>query len=122
MVDGRYQGQTPLGVRLPKGQNHIIRVERAGFESITREVRPGEWSLQFVLRRAPYPISIVTDPAGAEVFLDGQGVGTTPLWALPVPADGLHELRIRKKGYQEWYAMLEKDVPFPSVVHLNPGR
>ena len=122
LVDGRYLGPTPRAVILAQGTQHLIRVERSGFEPITREVQPGEWSLHFVLKRVPYPISVVTDPAGAEVFLDGQSVGLTPLWALPVPSDGLHELRIRKQGYQEWYAMLEKDVPFPATVHLSPGR
>jgi len=122
MVDGRYQGQAPMRVTLTKGQTHLVRVERQGYEPITREVRQGEWSLHFVLKRAPYPIAVITDPAGAEVFLDGQPVGTTPLWSLPVPTDGVHELRIRKKGYQEWNAMLEKDVPFPATVRLSPGR
>ncbi len=122
MVDGRYQGQTPMGVILAKGQNHLVRVERQGFEAIIREVRPGDWSLHFVLRRTPYAISVITDPAGAEVFLDGQAVGTTPLQALPVPMEGQHELRIRKQGFQEWQALLEKDMPFPATVRLNPGR
>lgn len=122
LVDGRYQGQTPMGVILRKDGSHIIRVERGGFEPVTREVQPGEWSLHFVLKRSPYPISVVTDPPGAEVFLDGQPMGITPLWTLPVPSEGLHDLRIRKAGYQEWQAMLEKDVPFPTTVRLSPGR
>ncbi len=122
LVDGRFQGQAPLRVTLGKDSSHIIRVERSGFEPVTREVQPGEWSLHFVLKRSPYPIAVVTDPAGAEVFLDGQAVGTTPLWSLPVPSEGLHDLRIRKAGYQEWHAMLEKDVPFPTIVRLTPGR
>ncbi len=122
LVDGRYLGQAPMRITLGKGSSHIIRVERSGFEPVTREVQPGEWSLYFVLKRSPYPISVVTDPPGAEVFLDGQPMGTTPIWTLPVPAEGVHDLRIRKRGYQEWQAMLEKDVPFPTTVRLSPGR
>jgi serine/threonine-protein kinase len=121
-VDGRYQGQAPLRVMLAKGQSHLVRVELQGFEPIIREVQSGEWSLNFVLKRAPYPIAVVTDPIGAEVFLDGKAVGITPLRALLVPMDGIHELRIRKQGYQEWHAMLEKDMPFPTTVRLSPGR
>ena len=97
-------------------------IELQGFEPIIREVQSGEWSLNFVLKRAPYPIAVVTDPIGAEVFLDGKAVGITPLRALLVPMDGIHELRIRKHGYQEWHAMLEKDMPFPTTVRLSPGR
>jgi len=122
MVDGRYQGQAPMRVQLAKGQSHLVRVERQGFEPIVREVQPGEWSLHFVLKRAPYLISVITDPGGAEVFLDGKPVGITPIPTLPVPTDGAHELRICKKGYQDWSAMLEKDLPFPTVVRLSPGR
>jgi len=122
LVDGRYQGQAPMRVVLSKGQTHLIRVERQGYMPITREVRKGEWSLHFILIRTPYPIAVVTDPAGAEVFLDGQPMGLTPIQSLPVPQEGRHELRIRKRGYQEWYALLEKDVPFPAIVRLSPGR
>ncbi len=122
LVDGRYMGQAPMRVSLARGRNHIVRVEREGFEPISREVHPNEWSLQFVLKRTPYPIAVITDPPGAEVFLDGQAVGITPLRALAVPREGVHELRIRKQGYQEWYALLEKDAPFPAIVRLSPGR
>jgi len=122
MVDGRYQGQTPMRTTLSKGQNHLVRVERQGYVPITREVRQNEWSLHFILKRTPYPISVITDPPGAEVFLDGESVGITPIRSLPVPMEGTHELRIRKKGYQEWHALLEKDMPFPATVRLSPGR
>jgi tRNA A-37 threonylcarbamoyl transferase component Bud32 len=41
-----------------------------------------------------------TEPAGAEVAIDGRTVGRTPLTNVVVPADGaLHRLRLRRHGY-----------------------
>lgn len=120
-VDGRYQGQAPLRVTLAKGQSHLVRVERAGFEPATREVKPGEWSVHLILKRTPQLIAVVTVPPGAEVLLNGSAVGTTPLWALPVPREGPQELRIRKPGFREWSTNLDQEIPFPALIRLQPA-
>jgi len=118
-VDGRYKGQAPLRLPLAKGQSHLVRLERAGYEPTVREVKPGEWSLHLVLKRSPYLISVVTEPAGAEVLLNGTRMGVSPLWTLPVPSEGAQELAIRKPGYREWTTMLDREIPFPTVIQLR---
>ena len=120
-VDGRYKGKAPLRLPLAKGQYHLVRLERAGYEPMVREVKPGEWSVYLVLKRSPYLISVVTEPAGAEVLLNGRSRGTTPLWTLPVPSEGTQELTIRKPGYREWATMLDREIPFPTVIQLRRG-
>jgi len=121
-VDGRYLGQAPLRATLAKGQSHLVRVERAGFEPSTREVKPGEWSLHFVLKRSPFLISVITDPPGAEVLLNDQPVGTTPLWSFTVPGEGVQQLRLHKPGYRDWSTKLERGAPLPTLIRLQPSR
>jgi hypothetical protein len=48
-------------------------------------------------------IRILSSPAGAEVYLDGEYRGTTPATVTAVPA-GNHTLEIRANGYDRWTA------------------
>jgi hypothetical protein len=121
-LDGRYRGQTPLRIPLARGQGHLLRAEREGFEPAIREAREGEWDLHLVLRPVPRLLTVISEPSGAEVLLDGRAVGKTPIRALPVPREGRHELRIRRKGWEDWSSALEGDTPLPAVVRLRPRR
>jgi hypothetical protein len=43
-----------------------------------------------------------TEPAGAEVALDGRTIGRTPISNQAVPADGAaHQLRLRRHGFAD---------------------
>lgn len=46
-------------------------------------------------------VSLMIQPFGAEIRVDGKLLGNSPLESLPLPA-GEHELRIRYEGYQEF--------------------
>jgi hypothetical protein len=48
----------------------------------------------------PAKIAIHSDPSGAEIYLDGQLIGSTPS-IVDVPA-GNHQISVRLSGYQEW--------------------
>lgn len=119
LVDGQFRGRTPVTVKLAKDEAHLVRVEKEGFEPVSREVRPGDWTLHLVLRRTPYPVAILTEPPGAEVFLNGEPKGHTPLSGLWIASEGLQELRLRKPGYREWSVRLERERPLPSVIRLE---
>jgi hypothetical protein len=49
---------------------------------------------------APAKVAIRSTPDGAEIYLDGQMIGSTPS-SLELPA-GTHELSVRLPGYQDW--------------------
>lgn len=46
-------------------------------------------------------VRILSSPAGAEVYLDGEYRGTTPATITAVPA-GNHSLEVRANGYDRW--------------------
>jgi len=49
---------------------------------------------------APAKVAVRSTPDGAEIYLDGQLIGSTPS-TLELPA-GTHELSVRLSGYQDW--------------------
>ena len=65
-------------------------------------------------RDSVVPVAIRTQPDGAEVYIDGGFVGTSPLEELHLKA-GSHTLEIRKKGFQTWTKTL-------SVLPESPTR
>jgi hypothetical protein len=52
----------------------------------------------------PAKVAVHSDPAGAEIYLDGQLIGSTPS-TVELPA-GTHELSVRLSGYQDWVRSL----------------
>jgi hypothetical protein len=51
--------------------------------------------------RAVGELSVESRPAGANVFVDGRLVGTTPL-LLPDVAAGEHAIHLERDGYKRW--------------------
>ncbi len=120
VVDGRDRGISPAEVRGLTNGPHTVRVVREGFEAVERTIvitaadpaqnvtipmppvsasRPGV---------APAPagaaeLRIESRPAGADVFIDGRLVGTTPMVVSGVAA-GAHAVRMELDGYQPWTA------------------
>jgi hypothetical protein len=46
-------------------------------------------------------LNVVSRPPGAQVYVDGRLIGTTPL-SLPDVAPGAHTVRIALPGHQRW--------------------
>jgi serine/threonine protein kinase len=122
-INGRSRGTSPLTLTdLPYGR-HTVRIAQDGYTAAQRRVtlstrRPAQ-SLDVSLTRtaraaAPasrpsepsgnaYVGSVVVEsrPAGAQVFLDGRGVGVTPLSIPSVPI-GSHVVRLELSGHKRW--------------------
>jgi hypothetical protein len=52
----------------------------------------------------PAKVAVHSDPSGAEIYLDGQLIGSTPS-TVELPA-GNHQLSVRLSGYQDWMRTL----------------
>lgn len=66
-----------------------------------------------------FPAHVRSEPPGADVFVDGRKVGTTPFRGeLPV---GKHTLTLRKEGYFEETQTIEADIntPFRTEITLR---
>lgn len=85
-----------------------IRASAPGHRDLVRDLEITEATGQrhrLILEKLPGHLALTTNPAGAEVELDGERRGTTPLTLRDLPP-GAHRLRIRHPRYQT----LEQDL------------
>lgn len=99
-VDGEFRGQTPLTLRLNPGREHTINVTKPGYETVTQRLSVEADSgrrLELGLVAQIGVVDLTSDPAGAQVWVDGAQTAVTPaqlrLTALP------HDIEIRLEGY-----------------------
>jgi len=120
-LDGTSLGRTPLRQVVVKGKADHLRLEKADFLTTEYRLQPADRDLSLRLQPAPFEVQVISDPPGAEVLLDGESKGLSPL-ALQVPGEGFHVVRLKLDGYQPWTATLERHKPLPDPVRLQKGR
>ena len=100
-LDGTYKGTTPKTISDIKIGSYPIRLEKSGYESVTKvvSIRTGEiTSISISLPEKTGSISILSNPTDANVHLDGGYKGTTPKVIGSVPI-GSHTIIISKERY-----------------------
>jgi hypothetical protein len=114
-VDGRDRGRTPLTLSSLSLGSHAIRIAQDGYAAAERRLvlsqsRPSQ-TLAVSLEARPAQaqaaaipngtVWIESRPVGAEVYLDGRLVGTTPLQIGDVRG-GEHTVRLELAGHGQW--------------------
>ena len=125
-INDTYKGQTPLTLELRAG-SYTIRLSKPNYEDYITIVSlsPGETkTISATLKPAYGFLSIESDPSGANVYIDGHYVGTTPLTDYKL-SPGEHEVKIKKGGYNEYTKTVtitpgEKKTLSASLVLLPP--
>jgi hypothetical protein len=100
-IDGRVvAGETPLALRgVSCGTHHIIVRKDAWFGSKTVELTAdAPLSEKIAMQQGSDTMGFISEPAGAEVFVDDKQAGQTPIHTYVCPA-GEHEVRFEKAGY-----------------------
>jgi len=120
-LDGTSLGRTPLRQVVVKGKAETLRLEKPDFLPLEVQLKAEDRDLSLALVPAPFEVALASDPPGAEVFLDGEAKGITPL-SLTVPGEGTHQLRLVLEGYQPWSAVPERHKPLPESVKLEKVR
>jgi formylglycine-generating enzyme required for sulfatase activity len=125
-VDGTIKGTTPLTVRdLSHGEHRVaIRADRHfPFEEMVRiEGLDKEQTLSAKLVPAWADFSLNSQPAGAEVFVDDQPSGVTPLATQLL--DGERAVRVKSPGYKDWQQNFRITAGQPldaGIVQLQPA-
>ncbi|MGZ3443075.1 MAG: serine/threonine-protein kinase, partial [Polyangia bacterium] len=108
-VDGReLEERSPTVAKLDPGKHDIEAVmpHYLPAKIVGRDVKPASAEvLRLPLSRDVYKLSVDSDPQGAQVYLDGFAIGTTPLEADVDPWD-THTLRLERLGRRPWEKIL----------------
>ncbi|MES3006714.1 MAG: PEGA domain-containing protein [Pseudomonadota bacterium] len=111
-INGQFRGQTPVEVALPPGRSHEIALFKSGFDETTRtiETRPDEeQDINVPLIAITSAVTIIAEPAGAQLFVDGEPKGAANQRLELLAASQVIE--IRQEGY----------VPYTSSFTSRPG-
>lgn len=101
-VDGKEVGPASSAHSVLAGE-HTVTVKRAGFANFVKKVTVSAGKpVEFEAKLSPVlaVLSVSSDLSGAQVFINGKLIGTTPIVEREWPA-GQFELTIRKEGVNE---------------------
>jgi len=118
-VDNVSVGVSPLAdARIPK-KARSIRVEKKGYLALERPLQKKERNLQMDLIPEITRFDLKSDPAGAEVYLDGLLVGNTPSLGLEITGGGSQRLLLKKAGYEPWTMTVSRSKHPPALIRLK---
>lgn len=125
VLDGTELGRTPMPQVVIRGGGGKLRLEKPDYLPLEHTLLPDEERLDLHLAPTPFRVKVVTEPAGAEIRLDGAPMGASPL-EVQVPGEGHHQLGIRADGYETWSASLSRHEALPMPIRLHkrgaPGQ
>ncbi|MCP4694006.1 MAG: PEGA domain-containing protein, partial [Desulfobacterales bacterium] len=104
-IDGKPMGVSPLAIDGLSPGRVTVRVEKRGFEPAEKPVRlrenkQTEVKFKLVLPRKYGSLAVESDPGGAEWYLDGDYVGTTPDEMRKL-TPGEYRILFKKDGYED---------------------
>jgi hypothetical protein len=110
-VDGVALGTIPSQVKVKPGR-HQVEIKRKGYKPFKQWVNLSQgqtFTLVVKLESKSKPkgsILITSDPVGAEVYVDGKRIDTTPTVARNL-VPGAHTVEVRAKGAPVWKQVVE---------------
>jgi len=121
-VDGVYKGDAPVKLELRSGR-HSVELRHPNYEPYQENLRitSGELSRRNVtMKKMQGSISLATQE-GAELFVDGERYGMTPIMRPIVLDAGRHMLSLKKQGYFEWSSevTIESKKTLPLKITLS---
>jgi len=100
-VNGSYKGTTPLVLDLYPDE-YTVEIKKEGYNPYSEKVtvKPGQMtSITATLTLLNGVLTVSSSPLGADVYLNGTLIGTTPIEEYPL-VPGTYELEIVKENYE----------------------
>ena len=119
-VGGRYRGVTPLETELAPGQTYAVMLSKPGYEPATAPVDltgTRGATVRVTLTPRIGIIKVVSEPADAELFVDGKAMGSATT-ELSLPAVR-HRLEVRKAGFATFRTEVTPEPDLPRVVEVR---
>jgi hypothetical protein len=108
-INGKLAGATPVDLNGLSAGQYCVRIEKDGFATLTRSIELTAAGLQMKESLQPRGVGGLTvdiKPYGAEVLLDGEFLGQTPISRSNIPV-GIHEIMIRKTNFKPYVQRIE---------------
>ncbi len=105
-VDGQAKGAVPITIKLPVGR-HLVEIAKAGFDNFSQwvDVLDGQKQVLLPVLKAQTVskarLVIDADVKQAEVFVNGERKGTTPLSVDDLPP-GTYTIVVKAPGAKDW--------------------
>lgn len=121
-IDGRSDPAwlTPYDMAALQPGQHSVTISKPGFATDFRTIEVASGSKSFLsVQLAPLTatVSISSDPAGAEVWMDGKDMGKVTPAQFPVDRAGAHSFVLKKQGYLDETASANLQVG--QISHLS---
>jgi tetratricopeptide (TPR) repeat protein len=120
LINGRLVGATPVvWDGMPRGR-YGVRLEKEGCKPVNRDIDLSENALVINEKMQALPtgtLIVEIEPAGAEVLLDGELLGHTPLKRERMPS-GVFELLVRRTNFESYSRRISIE---PGGVALYSG-
>jgi TolB-like protein len=124
---GLTQEKNPLNVTDLLEGKYKLKFIRGGYfdwEGDITVLAKMERSVSVSLIAKPGSMNIYSDPPGAQIFLDNNVIGQTPM-SLNKVAEGEHEIRLVKENYNEWTQKVIvrsfQPTDVKSTLEVSPG-
>lgn len=126
-IDGRFLGYTPYDGYVPVGR-HTIRLDLPGYQPYTTDVnvttnRIAKVDVKLKPISAEGGFYITSAPSNADVFINGERKGRTPIRVEKLKP-GRYQITVIKAGYETFVSYFEvfSGQIIPINVQLNPIR
>lgn len=118
-VNGERVGAVPQSRDIHAGE-HFVVVSKEGYRDFQEriEIRPGQTITVTAELRAVGEIRFISNPSGAEVYLDGERIGTTPFTADDVTV-GEHVVSMRAPGHVDYETTFMVEGGQSSVINAT---
>ncbi|HPG39456.1 MAG TPA: PEGA domain-containing protein [bacterium] len=125
-IDNSSYGLTPKTVTGLDAGEHLIRLSKSGYvDHIERVVIRGDETTRLEANMIKWAyLTVTSDPADAEVFIDNSKLGVTPLAGQQMKP-GSYQISVRKEGFTGFYGMEtlapEKNTVLNVTLQLTPA-
>ena len=123
-VDGNYFGETPLKDATISIGRHTIKVVKEGYESYEKKhtFNSHAAAIDVNLKKTPATLSLATTPGGADVYVDGNYIGTSTISGHKIE-QGPHTIKVVKDGYEtieNTYTFTSQTAPISLTLTAKP--
>ena len=118
-LDDGFVGKTPVTLPLVKYGSHSLRLTKDRHVPLRKLIDVGQKRVEVRERLSPEPqggLYVTSEPSGAEVYVDGDRKGETPL-SIEELQPGVHTVRIQRDGCRPWESSIPIERGQESKVH-----